>query len=89
MAEKRYGDSALGSASSAVAVTPHNTNEVASNDGYPRALYVGGAGNVTVDMADGQTDVAFVGVQAGQILDIQVSRVKATGTTATNIVALF
>lgn len=91
MGRKRYADGALVGASSARAVTPHDVNEVldGNSETFPRALYIGGAGNLTVDMADGDTDVAFLGVQQGQILDIQVSRVKATGTTATNIVALF
>lgn len=88
MAQKRYNDSPLGSASTALAVTPHDSNEVTSNGTYPRALWVGGAGNLTVTMADGG-DVLFSAVPAGTMLDIQVSHVKATGTAATNIVALF
>jgi hypothetical protein len=54
-----------------------------------RALYVGGAGNITVDMADGGSSVLFVGVQGGTLLPIQVTRIYATGTTATSIVALY
>ena len=30
-----------------------------------RALYIGAAGNLTVDMADGGSSVLFVGVQGG------------------------
>lgn len=51
-----------------------------------RALYVGGAGNVTVTMAGGAS-VEFVGVPAGSILPIRVDRV--TAATATGIVALY
>lgn len=54
-----------------------------------RALYIGGAGNITVDMADGGSSVLFVGIQGGTLLPIQVTRVYATGTSATNIVALY
>jgi hypothetical protein len=54
-----------------------------------RALYIGGAGNITVDMADGGPPIPFVGVQGGTILPIQVTRIYATGTTATSIVALY
>lgn len=91
MAEKRFSDSPTGSASMAVAVVPHDTNEVVSNGTYSRALYIGGAGTVIVHMADddADTNISFLAVQAGQILDIQAKRVKATGTTATGIVALF
>ena len=54
-----------------------------------RALYIGAAGNLTVDMADGSSSILFVGVQGGTLLPIQVTRIYATGTTATSIVALY
>lgn len=50
-------------------------------------LFVGGAGNVAVVTARGTT-VAFTGVAAGSTLWLSVTKVKATGTTATNITAL-
>lgn len=53
-----------------------------------RALYIGGSGNLRVDMVSGGT-VTFVGLMAGTILPIQVDRVYATSTTATNILALY
>jgi len=53
------------------------------------ALYIGGAGNVTVVMAgEGNTTVTFSAVPVGTILPISVKQVKATGTTATLIIAL-
>lgn len=72
-------------ASSAAAVTPHDTNELAS---VSRALFVGGAGNLVCLMADGST-CTFTGVTAGSILPIRVRRVNSTNTTATNMVALW
>jgi hypothetical protein len=54
-----------------------------------RGLYIGAAGNLTVDMADGGSSVLFVGVPGGTVLPIQVTRIYATGTTATSIVALY
>lgn len=68
----------------AVAVTPHATNLI----GPCRALFVGGAGNVTLDTAGGETDVLFSNVQAGAILPVRAIRVKISGTSATGIVAL-
>lgn len=53
-----------------------------------RALYVGGSGNVKVDMVSGGT-VTFNAVQGGTILPVQVTRIYSTGTTATSIVALY
>jgi hypothetical protein len=53
-----------------------------------RALYVGGAGDVKVDMQGGGT-VTFAAVPAGSILPIRAVRIYATGTTATTIIALY
>ena len=71
-------------ASLAAAVTPHDTNELGA---VTRAVYVGGAGNLTVTMAGGG-NATFNSVPAGSVLSIRVSKVLSTGTTATNIVAL-
>ena len=51
-------------------------------------LYVGVAGDVKVKMAGGN-DVVFKTVAAGSFLPINVIQVFATGTTATDIVALW
>lgn len=69
----------------AIAVTEHDTNELSK---YPRALYIGGAGNLVVDMLGGQNDVAFNNVAAGTILPITVKRVKAASTVS-DIVAIW
>ena len=53
-----------------------------------RAVYVGTTGDLKVTMSQGGT-VVFHGVVAGSMLPIQCNQVHATGTTATNIVALF
>lgn len=66
------------------AVTTSDT----TNINPTRGLYIGGAGNVVVDMALGTT-ITFTGVQAGTVLPIQVTRIYATNTTATSIVALY
>lgn len=50
-------------------------------------LFIGGAGNVAVTMASGDS-VTFTGVVAGSILPIECYQVLSTNTTATNIVAL-
>lgn len=68
----------------AVAVTPDDSNDLSIP---ARGLYIGGAGAIALTMASGD-EVTFSGCLAGTILDIQVIRVKATGTTATNILAL-
>jgi hypothetical protein len=72
-------------AHNAAAVVPHNDNDLAQPT---RALWVGGAGTVAVDTVGGQT-VTFTGVPAGTLLRVAVRRVRATGTSATNILALW
>jgi hypothetical protein len=51
------------------------------------ALYVGGAGNLSVTGVDGAS-YTLSGALAGTIYNLQIVKVMATGTTATNIVAL-
>lgn len=51
-------------------------------------LYVGGAGNVSV-ITIGGDKITFNSVPAGTTLPIQVIRLIATGTTATNVNALW
>ena len=69
----------------AAAVTPSDSTDLTF---VTRALYVGGAGTVVVDMAETGTTISFVGVPAGTFLPLRVKRVRATSTTATSIVAL-
>lgn len=52
-----------------------------------RAIYVGGAGNLRVEMVGGDI-VTLVGVVAGYPYPLRVQRVFSTGTTATNLVGL-
>lgn len=73
------------SARRAAAITTSDT--VVSED-PTRAVYVGGSGNIKVDMVSGGT-VTFQNVQAGTVLPIQVTRVYLTGTTATYMIALY
>lgn len=67
----------------AVAVTPSDSTVLVNT----RGLYVGTSGNLVVEMADGQT-VTFTSVPIG-IFPIQVTKVLSTGTTASNIVAVY
>lgn len=67
-----------------VAVTKSDTTVLAPT----RGIFVGGTGNLTVDFADGTTDVLITAPVVGTILPISVVKVKAA-TTATAIVALY
>lgn len=72
--------------SNAKAITPHDTNTLAATT---RAISVGGAGTVSVDMAGpgGGTNIQLT-LPAG-IHPLAVTKVYATGTAATGLVALW
>jgi hypothetical protein len=83
----------------AASVTPSDTVNISSPsevDGGGNAvgintgcvLYVGGAGDLKVKTASGD-EVTFIGILAGTFVPVQVIRVFATSTTATNIIALW
>ena len=73
----------LVSAYGAEAVTPSDSAGIPTT----RAIYVGGAGTI-VAVVNG-TVVTFAGALAGTILKIRATRVNATGTVATGLVALY
>lgn len=53
-----------------------------------RGLWIGAAGNVAVVFAADASAVTLIGVPAGTRLEVCVTKVMATNTTATSIVAL-
>ncbi|MES2958461.1 MAG: hypothetical protein V4792_09745 [Pseudomonadota bacterium] len=69
----------------AAAVTPSDTVDFLG--GKAQALYVGGAGNVTAIV--GGIAVLFTAVPVGTVLRVAATRVNATATTATAMVALY
>lgn len=71
-------------ATHAEAVTPSDSVELTN---VSRALWIGGAGNLAVVTAEGET-VTFASVGAGTLLALRVQQVLSTGTTATLIVAM-
>ena len=72
-------------ARNAMEITPHDTNDLAL---VTRGIYVGGAGNLKVETANGDV-VTFVGLAAGMIHPIMCKQVYSTGTTATSIVGVY
>lgn len=65
------------------AVTPADGSDLPG--GVTRAIMVGADGDVAVTYANGVSDTLYL--LAGVVHPIQVARVKATGTTATDIKA--
>lgn len=79
-----YGDDADNPARQAFEVVPSDTAELST---LPRALLIGGAGNLVLRAVDSAADVA-IAVSAGQLVPVRAQYVRATGTTATGIVGL-
>lgn len=70
----------------AVAVTTSDANELSN---VTRAIYIGGGtGTLKVDLVDSGT-VTFSGLATGTVLPVRAKRIYATGTGATNIIALW
>ena len=68
----------------AFAVMPNDTAPLPT---VPKYLYVGGGGTVVLRTVDSQADVTFVNVPDGGYLYVRASHIRASGTTATDIVA--
>lgn len=66
----------------AITVVPSDTTVLPAS-----TVYVGVAGNVAVTTVQGDV-VTFVGMAAGTILPVLVTKVMSTNTTATTMIAL-
>lgn len=74
----------IGPARSGMQVTPDDDNDIPI---MPRMLYIGTGGNITLRMADDSANIVIRNLPDGSRLDIRPSRILATGTTASDIVA--
>jgi hypothetical protein len=72
-------------AKNAVTVVPHATNALSP---IPDRIYVGGTGDITCRLMGDNADVVFKAVPVGTILPIRAQYIRATGTTATLMLAL-
>jgi hypothetical protein len=78
-------DSVMSSARKGFAITPHDTTEIALT---PKAVWVGGAGNLVVRLEDDSSDITISGIAAGTLLPIRPKLIKTT-STATLIIGLY
>jgi hypothetical protein len=72
-------------ASNALTITPNDSTDLIEIP--TTGLYVGTGGDIKVDMLDGTT--TFVGLKAGVVYPFEITRIYATGTTATDIVVIY
>lgn len=73
-----------GPASHAFAVTPSDSTLLAETT---RGIYVGTGGAIAALMLSGAS-VTFPSVPSGAVLPLRLTKIMATGTTASDIVAL-
>lgn len=84
----KFPSSILGPASEGFPITP---NDSANFTQATRAIYVGGAGTLTVMMNtrdNANTILSFIGVPVGTTLQIRAKRMY-TNSTATNVIGLY
>ena len=79
-------DSVSSPATRGVVVVPDDVNPLAD---VPKALFVGSGGTVVLRAMIGAEDAVFRNVGSGTVLPVRAIAVRATGTTAADIVALF
>jgi len=85
MSADQYIPSALSAPKEWASVTPSDGSDLAN---YAKCLYVGVTGDIAVVDLSGNS-ITFTAVAGGVVHPIACKRVKATGTTATGIIAGF
>jgi hypothetical protein len=79
-------DSVMAPATRAVPVVPHDSNAIAD---IPKALYVGTGGSIAMRGVAGTADNVWKNVPDGTVIPFRAQFVRATGTTAADILALY
>jgi len=73
-------------ATRAVAVVPHDS--IALVD-IPKALFIGTGGTIVLRGVGGGADTIWRNLASGSVLPVRAQFVRATGTTATDLLALY
>lgn len=79
-------DSPVAPSGSAATVVPHDVQALPQ---VSKALYIGTGGDLVLRLVRGDDDVTFRNLADGSLLDVRAVAVRANGTTAADIVALF
>jgi len=79
-------DAPYAPATRALAVIPHDADPLADT---PKGLFVGTGGNITMRGLNGGSDEIWKNVPSGTVLPFRAQYIRATGTTASDILALY
>jgi hypothetical protein len=64
-------------------IQPHDTDVLSL---VPKGIYIGTGGDVTVRGIDGDEDVTYRNLPDASYIAVRCSHVRATGTTATDLI---
>lgn len=76
----------IDSADDGFAIVPSDVTDL---EVVPRGIYVGVGGDITMTLAHSGTNLLFKNAQPGNVLPVRPLRVKASGTTATDLIGLY
>lgn len=79
-------DAVFAPATRGVAMVPHDVNALLD---IPKALFIGVGGDLVARGVNDTGDVTFKNLAAGSVLPFRARFVRATGTTAASILALY
>ncbi len=79
-------DAPYAPATRAGAVTPDDINPLTD---IPKGLYVGTGGTIVMRGINGTSDQSWKNVPSGAVLPFRVQYVRATGTSAADILAIY
>lgn len=79
-----YADNGLAPARAPFAVTPHDLQALTQ---VPKGIYVGSGGNVTLRGVDASSDVTYCNLPDASYIAVRALYIRATGTTAANLIA--
>lgn len=77
-----YSDTVTAPSRQPFVITPHNVSALAE---IPKRLFIGTGGDVTLRGVDATVDVVYKNVGDGAYLNVRPQFVRATGTTASDI----
>ena len=78
-------ESVVAPASDCFAISPNDLEDLPK---ATKALYIGTGGDVVLRPVSGTQDVTFRNLPDGSILDVRVRAIRASGTSAANLVGL-
>ena len=78
-----FGDSAIAPSRAPFAIQPSDSDPLPF---VTKAIYVGTGGAVTLRGVAAQADVTYKNVAGGSYLEVRASHVRATGTTAADLI---